>query len=57
MSARTCPEEDLIWQDPIPVGSTDYDVGAVKAKIAASGLSPGRAGRHRLGQRPHLPRL
>jgi catalase-peroxidase len=33
------PEEDLIWQDPIPAGSTDYDVDAVKAKIAASGLS------------------
>ena len=33
------PGEDLIWQDPIPVGSTDYDVEAVKAKIAASGLS------------------
>ena len=33
------PAEDLIWQDPIPAGSTDYDVDAVKAKIAASGLS------------------
>lgn len=33
------PQEDLIWQDPIPVGRTDYDVNAVKAKIAASGLS------------------
>jgi catalase-peroxidase len=33
------PEEDLIWQDPIPAGSTDYDVAAVKAKIADSGLS------------------
>jgi catalase-peroxidase len=33
------PEEDLIWQDPIPAGPTGYDVGAVKAKIAASGLS------------------
>ena len=33
------PEEDLIWQDPIPAGSTSYDVNAVKAKIAASGLS------------------
>ena len=33
------PEEDLIWQDPVPAGSTDYDVAAVKAKIAASGLS------------------
>ena len=33
------PQEDLIWQDPVPVGRTDYDVTAVKAKIAASGLS------------------
>ncbi|MEM7397925.1 MAG: catalase/peroxidase HPI [Pseudomonadota bacterium] len=33
------PEEDLIWQDPIPAGPTGYDVDAVKAKIAASGLS------------------
>ncbi|HCD83514.1 MAG TPA: catalase-peroxidase, partial [Agrobacterium sp.] len=32
------PAEDLIWQDPIPAGSTSYDVAAVKAKIAASGL-------------------
>ncbi|MBD8876234.1 catalase/peroxidase HPI [Roseibium polysiphoniae] len=33
------PQEDLIWQDPIPAGSMSYDVDAVKAKIAASGLS------------------
>jgi len=33
------PDEDLIWQDPVPAGGTDYDVDAVKAKIAASGLS------------------
>mgnify|MGYP006276518345 CR=1 FL=1 len=33
------PEEDLIWQDPIPAGPIGYDVAAVKAKIAASGLS------------------
>ncbi len=33
------PKEDLIWQDPIPAGNTGYDVDAVKAKIAASGLS------------------
>ena len=35
------PKEDLIWQDPVPAGNTNYDVGAVKAKIAASGLSIG----------------
>lgn len=33
------PAEDLIWQDPVPAGHKDYDVNAVKAKIAASGLS------------------
>ena len=33
------PEEDLIWQDPIPAGNTDYDVAAVKEKIAGLGLS------------------
>ncbi|WP_158838194.1 catalase/peroxidase HPI [Polaribacter sp. L3A8] len=33
------PKEDLIWQDPIPAGTTDYDVTAVKEKIAISGLS------------------
>ncbi|MGV8842193.1 MAG: catalase/peroxidase HPI [Pseudomonas sp.] len=33
------PQEDLIWQDPVPAGRSDYDVAAVKAKIAASGLT------------------
>lgn len=33
------PKEDLIWQDPVPAGSTNYDVVTVKAKIIASGLS------------------
>ena len=33
------PKEDLIWQDPVPVGNKDYDVTAVKKKIAASALS------------------
>ena len=33
------PQVDLIWQDPVPAGRTDFDVTAVKAKIAASGLS------------------
>ncbi|WP_243977240.1 catalase/peroxidase HPI [Vibrio natriegens] len=33
------PAEDLIWQDPIPAGNTEYDVEAVKARIAATGLS------------------
>jgi len=45
MGPRACyvgpdvPREDLIWQDPIPAGSTGYDVAAVKAQIAASDLS------------------
>ncbi|RCW77957.1 catalase/peroxidase HPI [Paracoccus lutimaris] len=33
------PAEDLIWQDPIPAGPTGYDVAALKARIAGSGLS------------------
>ncbi|WP_145912076.1 catalase/peroxidase HPI [Blastochloris viridis] len=33
------PGEDLIWQDPVPAGRTNYDVAAVKAKIASSGLT------------------
>ncbi|MFP4062244.1 MAG: peroxidase family protein, partial [Halochromatium sp.] len=35
------PAEDLIWQDPVPAGNTRYDIGALKRKIAASGLSIG----------------
>ncbi len=33
------PNEDLIWQDPVPAGRKDYDVAAVKARIANSGLT------------------
>ncbi len=33
------PKEDLIWQDPVPAGRKDYDLAAVRAKIAASGLT------------------
>ena len=32
------PTEDLIWQDPIPAGRTDYDVADVRVRIAAAGL-------------------
>jgi len=32
------PKEDLIWQDPISAGPSDYDVNAVKAKISALNL-------------------
>jgi len=33
------PDEELIWQDPVPAGNTDYDVSEVKEAISASGLS------------------
>lgn len=33
------PAEELIWQDPVPAGRTDYDVAAIKAKIASTDLS------------------
>ncbi|MEO0677489.1 MAG: peroxidase family protein, partial [Pseudomonadota bacterium] len=32
------PEEDLLWQDNVPAGSTDFDVDALKSAIAAAGL-------------------
>ena len=33
------PEEELIWQDPIPEGNASYDVESVKAKINESTLT------------------
>jgi len=33
------PSEDLIWQDPIPTGKSDYNIEDVKTKITASNLS------------------
>ena len=33
------PDEELIWQDPIPAGNANYDIDAVKVRIAAGGLS------------------
>ena len=33
------PEEELIWQDPVPAGNSTYDVDAVKEKILNCGLS------------------
>jgi catalase-peroxidase len=33
------PSEELIWQDPVPAGSTSYDVGAMKQAIKSCGLS------------------
>jgi catalase-peroxidase len=34
------PQEDLIWQDPVPAWPIRYDVKAVKEKLAKCGLSP-----------------
>lgn len=34
------PEEELLWQDPVPAGSTSYDLAALKAQLASCGLSP-----------------
>jgi catalase-peroxidase len=33
------PKDNLIWQDPVPVGAVNYDVNAVKKRIEASSLS------------------
>jgi catalase-peroxidase len=33
------PQEELIWQDPVPEGSTDYDVDAVKTQLLSSELT------------------
>ena len=33
------PEEELIWQDPVPAGNSNYDIDAVKSKINDSGLT------------------
>ena len=33
------PEEDLIWQDPVPEGNKEYNEEEVKSKISGSGLS------------------
>ena len=33
------PAEDLVWQDPVPKSNKDYNIAAVKDKIATSGLS------------------
>jgi catalase-peroxidase len=33
------PQEDLIWQDPVSAGNTNYDINAAKEKIKQCGLS------------------
>jgi catalase-peroxidase len=51
------PAEDLIWQDPVPLAAPTTTWQAVKAKIAASGLSPSAAWSAPPGTAPHLPRF
>ena len=33
------PDEDLIWQDPVPKGKSDYDINLIKEKISNLNLS------------------
>ena len=33
------PEEELIWQDPVPAGNADFDVQSAKSKISDSDLT------------------
>ncbi len=33
------PKEELIWQDPVPIGNSEYNIDDVKSKIRQSGLS------------------
>ena len=33
------PDEELIWQDPVPKGNRDFDIEALKSDIASSNLS------------------
>ena len=33
------PDEELIWQDPVPLGNFNYDLNTVKEKILSCGLS------------------
>jgi catalase-peroxidase len=33
------PAEELIWQDPVPSGAKNYDVAALKERIASTSLS------------------
>jgi len=39
-AGRAVPAGDPDWQEPIRAGRKDYDIGGVKAKSAASGVSP-----------------
>ncbi|TVP79569.1 MAG: catalase/peroxidase HPI [Puniceicoccaceae bacterium] len=33
------PDEDLIWQDPVPAGKSDYSLSDARARIVKAGLS------------------
>ena len=33
------PDEELIWQDPVPKGNSDFDIESLKSDIASSNLS------------------
>ena len=53
------PDEELLWQDPVPAVDheliDDADVAALKAKILDSGLSDLPAGLDRVGVGVDLP--
>ncbi len=55
------PDEELIWQDPIPAVNHELidatDIAFLKDNILASDLSVSRAGFDRLGLGGHLPWL
>ncbi len=53
------PAETLIWQDPVPAGTTpaDADVAAFKSAVLASGLARGRTGQGGLGFGLDLPQF
>jgi catalase-peroxidase len=36
---KEVPKEDLLWQDPVPLGNSTYDVVAVKDRIVSSRLT------------------
>jgi catalase (peroxidase I) len=50
------PAEDLIWQDPIPAGPPTTTSMRSRRRCGKRPVHR-RNGLHRLGQRPHLPRV
>jgi catalase-peroxidase len=51
------PQEDLIWQDPVPAGRTGLRRRRRQGEDRRQRPVDRRHGRHRLGQCPHLPRV